>query len=660
MAVKGEVKYDDPELEDHNPAGFALPNYSVAILDRDLCPLPVGVAGEICVGGPGVSKGYLGLDEATRQQFVPGKAIHPSLADTGAWYRTGDRGRLRQDGAIYWLGRIAGDSQVKIRGFRIEVQEVEQALLKAANGTLSHAVVTMRGEAEKKFLAAHVVFDADFLHDKRQGVLEGLKSGLPLPTYMQPAVVVPIEDISLSNNFKIDRRAIQALPLPETDTCVETMPGSSDTQQRLAELWQKLIPQSIGQLTPDSNFFDVGGNSILLVNLQHLIQTHMSSRPRLFDLMRASTLEGMVKLIDACSDGRMIEWSAETAVPKSLLRQEGKVPVKPRNSEPLSIILTGATGYLGRHLLAGLISSPQIALVHCLVRDESATQASQLALSSPKVKLVRSDLSQPNLGLSPAAFRALAQRADVVVHCAANRSFFDSYQALRTVNTAAVKDIARLALIAGAALHVVSSGAAATKYASTKPPTDGSDGYLASKWAAEALLRNIASATGLRVHIHSPSPVVAPPAGADVDSKSAPEEEAQIAGAAQHMLGIARALGTRPEFSTVRGYVDLIPVEGMVGEMMPSITATAAPYGVAADGSETAGALDVLEHRGRVRVHVKDFASAVEADEELRMLPTRDLLQWFGEAKRAAGFSYFMASHRLVMGSGVDRVVSSR
>lgn len=389
--TKGEVKHSDPNLEEHVPAGFILPNYTVAILDDNLRPVPVGVAGEICAGGPGIADGYLGLEEMTKEKFIFGASIHPSAS--GTWYRTGDRGCLRENGALYWLGRITGDNQVKIWGFRIEVQEVEAVLLEAANGALTHAVVTLRGGGEQKFLAAHVVFAPDYPQHRRLGLIQHLESRLPLPTYMQPAVIVPIANIPVTGNLKFDRKAIQAIPLPE---------GSEDNglavemEKTVADLWRRVIPHNIRELTPGTNFFDVGGTSILLVKLQALVRHELNSAPLLVDFMNFSSLGGMAKIVKSFAGAHVIDWEAETAVPGPLgLLVKDRPPTKQRKTTDLTVVLAGPTGYVGRKLLHRLINTPQVGEIKCLVRDEQAASAS--LASSSKVKFIRTDLSQPNL-----------------------------------------------------------------------------------------------------------------------------------------------------------------------------------------------------------------------------------------------------------------------
>jgi hybrid polyketide synthase/nonribosomal peptide synthetase ACE1 len=420
--TKGEVKHSDPELEAHVPAGFIIPNYQVVVVDENLSPVPCEASGEILAGGPGVAAGYLGLAEMTKEKFLHGHNIHPLAATTGRWYRTGDRGRLRQDGALYVDGRILGDSQVKIRGFRVELGEVEVVILEAAKGALSHAVVTARESGEDRFLAAHVVFAPEYPQHRRQDLIKHLESKLPLPTYMQPFIIVTLDSIPVTNNFKLDRKAILEMSLPEA--AVGDLAHLADTEQKLAELWGGIIPHILGvnELTSETNFFDVGGNSILLVKLKAAIKRKLDSEPLLIDLMNSSTLGGMARIVSSASGSRTIDWDAETSLTKSLSAfiDKERAP-NAKKGQSLSVILTGSTGYLGRHILSRLTDNPQVNEIHCLIRPE--TLSNLPPPSSSKVIFISTDLSKPLLGLTPSAFVNLSRKADVVINCAANRSF---------------------------------------------------------------------------------------------------------------------------------------------------------------------------------------------------------------------------------------------
>lgn len=675
--TRGEVKHSDAELKHPVSVGFVMPNYRVAVVDKLLHPAPVGVAGEICVGGPAVARGYLSSPGVTQDSFISGTSIHPSLATTSTWYRTGDLGVLRENGAVDVLGRIAGDSQVKIRGFRVELQEVEAVLLAAADGALSHAAVTVRGSGENRFLAAHAVFAPDVPHDRHRELVQLLESRLPLPSYMQPAVVVPIDSIPLTQHLKLDRTAIQAMPLPDKpEPSIVTGPT---VEARLAELWRRVISHNIQvPLTPEIGFFEVGGTSILLVKLRALVKAEFNSAPRLADLINYSTLGGMAKVVESCVTVSSLDWQAETCVPESVSRLSKKEDSRFRSNglsgetkgTPLKIILSGATGYLGRHLLARLVSDPRVGVVYCLVRnlavvhEPGSPSSVEETFASPKVKLVQADLSQPSLGLlADDDFDAVVEAVAAVVHCAADRSFFENYESLQAVNVNSVKELARFALLAGGApLHFVSSGAV-TEYEGATPPTDGTDGYVASKWAAETFLRK-AAPLGLRSYLHRPLPLPSTEETADGTSATGQEDGSAAAGAIlDELVSITQQIGTRPDFSAIHGHVDVAPVERVVDDMAASIfsscAVTTGDLGEMDPDGTNGDAVQVVRHVAQQRLPVEEFVRLIEKEEALRLLPTMDPLVWFGEAKRA-GFGHFMTAQHLVISSREGKLVTRR
>jgi hybrid polyketide synthase/nonribosomal peptide synthetase ACE1 len=584
--TKGEVKHSDQHLESHVPAGWIVPNYAVAVVDEHLISVPIETVGEIIVGGPGIAAGYLGQGELTKEKFKPGDQIHPmATQNSSTWYRTGDRGHLRQDGALYVHGRILGDTQVKIRGFRVELQEIENVLLETAKGALSHVVVTLQSSGGDRFLAAHVVFAPDFPLYRRQQMINHLESALPLPLYMQPALIVPLESIPVTTNFKVDRKAIEALSLPEAGAIAENL---ASMERKIAELWRVIVPHVVRELVPESDFFDIGGNSILLVKLQAAIKRELQSAPRLIDLINASTLEGMARHVRATSS-QDIDWEAETAVTASMMKfLQANTTHSPKNNKHLTVVIVGATGYLGRHILTRLLDAASVMRITCLMRPSHLSSSSSL-YAHPKVHFLATDLSQAAFGLDPPTFTALASKADIVLHSAANRSFWDGFESLRSVNFDAVKDLARLCVANDATLHFMSSGAV-----DGVPPVDGSDGYIASKWAAEQFL-NKAAHLGLKIQIHRPKSVLTG------EQTSAPGTIA----VQDDLTRILLHLKKRPDFSAMSGYIDVARVYDVSAS-------------IAAEMFEPSSS--IVEHRAQLRLQVSAFAEQIEGNESLACL----------------------------------------
>jgi thioesterase domain-containing protein/aryl carrier-like protein len=222
------------------------------VLDGDLNPVPLGVVGELYLGGAGLARGYLNRPGLTAERFV----ADPFSSGGGRLYRTGDLVRQRGDGVIEYVGRI--DHQVKIRGFRIELGEVE-ARLRAQEGVREAAVVARDGNSGKR-LVGYVVpvgAEADDFVERLRG---GLKAALP--DYMIPAHLVVLERLPLTPNGKLDRKA---LPEPELASSSARVPPRSAAERALAALWCELLRlESVGVT---DNFFELGGDSILSIQL---------------------------------------------------------------------------------------------------------------------------------------------------------------------------------------------------------------------------------------------------------------------------------------------------------------------------------------------------------------------------------------------------------
>jgi len=240
--------------------GRPIANTQAYILDNYLRPVPIGVAGELYIGGEGVGRGYRGRPELTAERFTPS----PIGAGPGArLYRTGDLARRLPDGKIEYLGRV--DRQVKIRGFRIELGEIE-GLLRKHDGVSEAVVVVKAGAGGDKRLVAYIVANSASGLDDSLTPSELRKwLGRRLPDYMTPSAFVALDSLPLTPNGKLDHNA---LPEPELnyslDNSEQTAP-QTQTEEAVAKIWAEVL--GMERIGANATFFELGGHSLLAARI---------------------------------------------------------------------------------------------------------------------------------------------------------------------------------------------------------------------------------------------------------------------------------------------------------------------------------------------------------------------------------------------------------
>ena len=571
--------HENVELNhDFCPVGSVLPNYAVYILEDDGRLVPQGFPGEIYIGGLGVGNGYLMREELSAQKFVLDTfAAEDKKTGWSLMYKTGDRGRLLNDGSLVFIERMDGDSQIKLRGQRIELEEIANTILRAANGRLANVVVSPRGQPDT-FLVAFAVFSSDGsgVDIDRFTYLKQLRQELPLPQYMRPALIVPLSEIPLGVNGKINKRAIDAITLPPNvdDGLAAEL---EDDEKELLRIWEEILPSTLRQtlkIDRDTDFFEAGGNSLLMVKLQAVVQQEMGVKLSLVEMVEHCSLGAMAQRLSKGSTTRVaIDWEKETAIP------EFEYPMAVDNSsedQPVrgrTVILTGATGFLGGHILQQLVASERVAQIHCIAIRQHGTTPRDLPILSKKVFVHYGDLSLPRLGLSEATFTSLSTLADVIIHNGADVSFLKSYTSIRKSNVVSTRELIRLAAPHRIPVHFVSSaGVAAFVPPSLLPlrevslrsyPPDvqgGSHGYQAAKWASERMLEKAAELLDIRVCIHRPTGIV---------GAGAPESDIVA-----NLLRYSREMRAAPTMEGWSGYFDFVTVESVAEDVCSRVLST--------------------------------------------------------------------------------------
>jgi amino acid adenylation domain-containing protein len=297
------------------PIGQPIANARIRILDKDRNLVPVGIAGEIYIGGSGVARGYLNRPELTAERFVRDPFDDSSDARL---YRSGDLGRWRSDGTIEYLGR--DDFQVKIRGFRVELGEIEAAM-QSHNGVKT-AVVTVRTDTQgERRLAGYVVADlADLKELSRKEVsaenvsdwiefcrdpenlhgwlIQRLRRTLQekLPAYMVPADFVVLDKLPLTGSGKVDRPALPEPPPRQTSEATYVEPRTA-TEAAVVQILKELL--TAPQVSVDDNFFELGGHSLLAAKLVALISDEVGVELSVMSVFRYPTAELLASAIDS-------------------------------------------------------------------------------------------------------------------------------------------------------------------------------------------------------------------------------------------------------------------------------------------------------------------------------------------------------------------------
>ncbi|MFI8829159.1 amino acid adenylation domain-containing protein [Streptomyces sp. NPDC053431] len=268
---------DPDQVPSPVPIGRPTPNTRIQILDQDLRPVPIGVPGELCIGGPGLAAGYLGRPELTKERFIPDPDDPAERL-----YRTGDLVSWNTDGTLAYLGRI--DDQVKLHGYRIEPGEIE-TVLQDHPAVARVLVVKREDQPGSPYLAAYYTA-APGAEVSSQELTDLAASRLP--TYMAPRVYIALEQFPLTGNGKVDRAA---LPAPQTTPLPESAPDpdGGDVEQEVAAIWRSVIMVDI--IHPDERLFDIGGASLHVARIHQLVAERFHlTRLRMTDLFAHPTI----------------------------------------------------------------------------------------------------------------------------------------------------------------------------------------------------------------------------------------------------------------------------------------------------------------------------------------------------------------------------------
>ena len=281
-------RHDDT---DQLPMGHPIDNTSLYVLDENLEPVPLGVPGQLYIGGAGVARGYLNRPELTREKFID----TPFKADTGheRLYRTGDMVRFSTESTLMFIGRF--DHQVKIRGFRIEPEEVEKVI--ARHPQISQVVVIAKTDrSSNRYLAA---FFSSSGHQTQEDLTAKIRqfAGQHLPNHMIPSQFIPMDDMPHTPSGKIDRRQLERMDLPTRRASTPKNQPTSKTEKQLLTLFAAAMDDSATCLGPHDGFFEYGMDSLAAVRFINLLEKSFAHRLLFSELTTNSTPHTLAKLL---------------------------------------------------------------------------------------------------------------------------------------------------------------------------------------------------------------------------------------------------------------------------------------------------------------------------------------------------------------------------
>ncbi|MBD0692610.1 non-ribosomal peptide synthetase [Streptomyces sp. CBMA123] len=484
-----ETPMPERSEEEPVPIGRPLPNTQFYVLDDRLQPVPVGVNGTLYIGGLALARGYVGRPALTAERFLP----HPFGDRPGdRLYNTGDLARLLPGGDVEVLGRV--DRQVKIRGFRIELEEVESVLGQHPEVQAAAVVVHVDAKGERR-LAGYVEPRAGRTPEPL-ALQDHLRTQLPY--YMVPSTITLLDRMPLNANGKHDRKALPAPAGEPVERPAEAVFATA-TEELVAGIWTKVLGGR--EVTAEDDFFQLGGHSLLVPRVLFELRRACAVDLPLIALFEATTVAELAQRVDAArtapAGAEAVDQGAGPSAPPELDPEIRVAPGagRPRTGEPSAVLLTGATGFLGAHLLDGLLRGTR-ATVHCLLRAEDTEDGRRrlvkaldgYGLPAPepgRVVIEPGDLAQPLLGLPAERFDALARTVDAVHHSGAWVSFTLPYATLRAANVDGTQEVLRLAARGGGIpVHHVSTASVPEPGTAATAVTGG---YNQSKWAAEHL-----------------------------------------------------------------------------------------------------------------------------------------------------------------------------
>ncbi|MFW6028940.1 MAG: amino acid adenylation domain-containing protein [Halanaerobiales bacterium] len=425
------------------PIGKPITNYQVYILNKNNKLLPPGYIGELCISGDGISRGYLNKKELTNRKFISNPFVKGSKM-----YKTGDLAKWLEDGNIEYCGRI--DNQINIRGYRIEIEEIERTV--ESYGNIIRCVLTVEeNKSGFKKLIAYLLAYQDIDIDHLRLYLSGY-----LPDYMMPVHFIKVNEFPLTSSGKVDKTL---LPKPELEKTLEkryVAPGNY-LEKKLSLILSELF--EIDKIGVDDNFFnDLGGDSLLVIEMKIIIE-NCGIDVQIQDIFKYPT----IRLLSARIKEKinLNKEDIDNSIPD--ITTHKAIPFHYRK-DIKTLLLTGASGFLGAHILSQIANETEIGVL-CLIRSKDSFMKSMdyyfdrnhIQKIMRRTTLIEGDIEKTNLGIDISRYNEIINSVDSVVHAAANSNHFGLWNNYYRTNVIGTKEIIKFCLKSNAVLHHVST-----------------------------------------------------------------------------------------------------------------------------------------------------------------------------------------------------------
>ena len=428
--IGGRLNKDDG-IDIH--IGKPIANTQIYIVDKYMKICPIGVTGELCIAGDGVGAGYLNRPELTAEKFID------NPFGEGKLYKTGDLAYWREDGNIAYVGR--NDFQVKIRGLRIELGEIENAI-NSVDGISQSVVVVRKDEAGRQLICAFYTGEEKPAKEIRDTI------GKRLPKYMLPHIFTHIVEMPLTSSGKVNRKALPEIDLENIETTVEFVEPKNEAERNLVDSVKAVL--NCEKVSTLDNFFDVGGDSLKAI--EFVSKAHNEgiyfSLQNVFDY---PTVKSLCNFIQGEEVQNVSFADVDFSRINKILEKNSTEFLKaPQKCNVGNILLAGATGFLGIHILADYLDKDS-GTAYCLVRgkdnNDSINRLRELLqfyfgdkyAETDRIEVICADLQKDKFGLQDSEYFALAQKVDFVINCAASVKHYGSYKYFYEVNVESVK-----------------------------------------------------------------------------------------------------------------------------------------------------------------------------------------------------------------------------